>query len=96
MKTLLKILVFVVSYGISLALVFYAIHNFNGENTPAPVWIIIAFFAILGFVATKSESSSSSSSYYTGGENGHAFFLNTLVLVFKIFFRNCWRIHCSI
>ena len=86
MKILLKILVFVVSYGIAFALAFYAINNFNGENTPTSVWIIIAFLAIIGFVATASKSESSSSSYYTGGANGQAFFYNMLVVVFKIIF----------
>lgn len=72
----------VVSYGVSFALAIYAFINFNGESTPAPVWVILVIFAIFGFGATRS----SSSSYFTGGANGEAFFWNMVFLFLRLVF----------
>lgn len=82
MKLLLKILVFIVSYGIAFASAFYAYNHFDGEFTPTSVWVILVIFAIFGYCATKP----SSSSYYTGGENGQAFAYNMIMLAIRILF----------
>lgn len=82
MKMLLKILAYVVSYGVSFALAYYAFNNFNGEYTPNSVWVILVIFAIFGFGATRS----SSSSFFVGGEHGEGFFLNMLFFAFRLLF----------
>lgn len=52
-RTLLKILVAVVSYGVTLALAFSAVNQiFNGNESFFAI-IIVIIIAICGFIATK-------------------------------------------
>ena len=53
-KILLKVLVFVVSYGIAFALAFYSLYHIALGDATAFVWVILVILAICGFSATKS------------------------------------------
>ena len=81
-KVLLKILVFVVSYGSSFALAFYAFNNFNydGGNT-AVVWIIILILGICGFRALSFIPFLS----FSGGA-GAGLAITLMLLLVRVFF----------
>lgn len=81
-RLLVKILVAVVSYGVTFALAIYAVSNFNfdGGNT-AVVWIIIVILAICGF---KALSFIPFLSFSGGGGAGIA--ITLMLLLFRVFF----------
>lgn len=81
-RLLLKILIGIVSYGVTFALAVYAVSNFNydGGNT-AVVWIIIVILAICGF---KALSFIPFLSFSGGGGAGIA--ITLVLLLFRVGF----------
>lgn len=55
MRTLVKILVAIVSYGVALAMAFYAVNQFRDgkANTLSFAWFILVVIVICGFISTK-------------------------------------------
>ena len=94
-RLLVKILVFVVSYGVAFALAIFALIQLNGEGTPAFAWIIIVILAICGFRAFRNIPFLS----FSGGESGEAlgltvafFFLRLLLSILAGIFIAPWMI----
>lgn len=83
-RTLLKVLVAVISYGVFLALAFYAINQILNGNDTAFTFIALIILAIFGFRATKSLPFF----YATGGGTGSipiTLFLIFLRIVISVF-----------
>lgn len=53
-RLLVKVLVFILSYGVAFALAMFALSQLSGEGTPAFAWIIIAILAFCGFRAFRN------------------------------------------
>ena len=76
----LKALVAVVSYGAAFALAVYAVSNFNGESTPAAVWVILLILAIFGFRAIKHLPFL----VFSGGVSGEGFVYTIIMLALRV------------
>lgn len=79
-RLLIKILVFIVSYGVAFALAIFALNQLSGEGTPAFAWIIIAILAICGFRAFRNIPFLS----FSGGEAGEALGLTVAFFVLRL------------
>lgn len=79
-RLLVKILVFVVSYGVAFALAIFALNQLSGEGTPAFAWIIIVILAICGFRAFRNIPFLS----FSGGGPGEALGLTVAFFVLRL------------
>ena len=79
-RILLKVLIAVVSYGVTFALAVYAISHFSGWDTPASVWVILVILAIFGFRVIKHLPFL----IFSGGPNGQGFVYTLIMLAIRV------------
>lgn len=79
-RTLVKVLVAVVSYGVAFGLAFWALNQFSDEKTSSFVWVILIILAICGYRAIRHLPFL----IFSGGASGQGFVFTLLFLALRV------------